>query len=68
MLPIYDTKLGILAARDAFEKYPSIQCFCADARCHKSFKGDISRELTLGVDISAHISPPMEDSAQSVDC
>ncbi len=28
---IHDIKSGILAARKAFEKYPSIQCFCADA-------------------------------------
>ena len=54
---IRDTKSGILAARDAFEKYPSIQRFCADAGYRKSFAQGISRELGLGVDISARIKP-----------
>ena len=52
---IHDTKSGILAARDAFEKYPSIQRFCADAGYRKSFEQDVSQELGLGVDISARI-------------
>ena len=57
---IHDTKSGILAARDAFEKYPSIQRFCADAGYRKSFEQDVSRELGLGVDISARIKPEWE--------
>ena len=57
---IHDTKSGILAARDAFEKYPSIQRFCADAGYRKSFEQDVSRELGLGVDISARIKPVWE--------
>ena len=48
---IHDTKSGILAARDAFGKYPSIQRFCADAGYRKTFEQDVSRELGLGVDI-----------------
>ena len=57
---IHDTKSGIMAARDAFEKYPSIQRFCADAGYRKSFELDVSRELGLGVDISARIKPEWE--------
>ncbi len=57
---IHDTKSGIQPARKAFEKYPSIQCFCADAGYRKTFEQDISRELGLGVDISARIKPEWE--------
>ena len=57
---IHDTKSGILAARDAFEKYPTLQRFCADAGYRKSFEQDVSRELGLGVDISARIKPEWE--------
>ena len=57
---IHDTKSGILAARDAFAKYPSIQRFCADAGYRKTFEQDVSRELGLGVDISVRIKPEWE--------
>ena len=57
---IHDTKSGILATRDAFEKYPSIQRFCADAGYRKSFEQDVSQELGLSVDISARIKPKWE--------
>ena len=57
---IHDTKSGILAARDACEKYPSIQRFCADAGYRKTFEQDVSRELGLGVDISIRIKPEWE--------
>ena len=57
---IHDTKSGILATRNAFEKYPSIQRFCAGAGYRKSFERDVSRELGLGVDISARIKPEWE--------
>lgn len=57
---IYDTKSGILAARNAFEKYPSIQRFCADAGYRKTFEQDSSQELDLGVDISVRIKPEWE--------
>ena len=57
---IHDTKSGILAARETFEKYPSIRRFCADAGYRKTFEQDVSRELGLGVDISARIKPEWE--------
>jgi len=57
---VHDTKSGILAARKAFYKYPSIQRFCADAGYRKTFEQDISKELGLGVDISARIKPEWE--------
>lgn len=54
---IHDMKAGILAAREAFEKYPSIQRFCADVGYCKTFDQDVSSELGLGVDISVRIKP-----------
>ena len=57
---IHDTKAGILAAKKAFEAYPSIQGFCADAGYRKTFEQDVSSELGLGVDISARIKPEWE--------
>ncbi len=57
---IHDTKAGIRPARKAFEKYPSIQRFCADAGYRKTFEQNISQELGLGVDISARIKPGWE--------
>ena len=55
---IHDTKSGILAARTACGKYPSVRRFCADAGHRKTFGQDVSREL--GVDISAPIKPEWE--------
>lgn len=57
---IHDTKAGIWAAKKAFETYPSIQRFCADAGYRKTFEQDVSSELGLGVDISARIKPEWE--------
>ncbi len=57
---IHDTKSGILAAREAFKKYPSIQRFCADAGYRKTFEKDVSQELGLDVDISVRIKPEWE--------
>jgi len=57
---VHDTKSGILATRKAFYKYPSIQRFGADAGYRKTFEQDISRELGLGVDISARIKAEWE--------
>jgi len=54
---IHDTKSGILPAREAFEKYSSIQRFCTDVGYRKSFEQHISQELGLRVDISARIKP-----------
>jgi len=45
---IHDTKPDVLPAREAFEKYPSIQRFCAGSGYRKTFEQDISRELGLG--------------------
>ena len=57
---IHDTKAGILAARDAFEKYPSIQRFCADAGYRKTFEQDVASELGISFDISVRIKPEWE--------
>ena len=54
---IHDTKSGIMAAKLAVEKYPSIKRFCADAGYRKSFEADVQEQLALGVDISARIKP-----------
>ena len=54
---IHDTKSGILVARAAFETYPSIQRFCADAGYRKTFEQDVSQELALGVAIVARTKP-----------
>ena len=65
---IHDTKSGILAARDAFEKYPSNQWFCADAGYRKTFEQDVFCELDLGVDIFSTNQAPVRDPAQAMDC
>ena len=57
---IHDTKAGILVAKKAFEAYPSIQRFCADAGYRKTFEQDVSNALGLGVDISIRIKPEWE--------
>ena len=57
---IHDTKAGILAARDAYNKYPSIQRFCADAGYRKTFEQDVASELGISVDISVRIKPEWE--------
>ena len=57
---IHDTKAGILVAKKAFEAYPSIQRFCADAGYRKTFEQDVSNALGLGVDISVRIKPEWE--------
>ena len=54
---IHDTKSGILPAREAFGKYPSIEKFCADAGYRKSFEEAVRGELGLGVDIAEKIKP-----------
>ena len=61
MLPISMVQNQVfLVARDAFEKYPSIQRFCADVGYRKSFEQDVSQKLGLGVDISARIKSEWE--------
>jgi putative transposase len=54
---IHDTKSGIEPAKLAFENYPSIKRFCADAGYRKTFVLDIDEMLGLGVDISEKIKP-----------
>lgn len=53
----HDTKTGILPAKQAFQKYPTLQRFCADAGYRKSFEEAVEKELGLGVDISEKIKP-----------
>ena len=54
---IHDTKSGIAPARLAFERYPSIQKFCADAGYRGTFVLEINKLLGFGVDISEKIKP-----------
>ena len=61
MLPIYMIQSqGFWQQKTPFEKYPSIQRFCADVGYRKTFEQDVSRELGLGVDISVRIKPEWE--------
>ena len=53
---IHDTKAGIIAAKRAVEKYPSIQRFCADAGYRKTFEKDVAELLGLSVEISKRIT------------
>ena len=54
---IHDTKGGISTARRAYERYPSIQKFCADAGYRGTFVSDLKEQLDLDVDISEKIKP-----------
>jgi len=54
---IHDTKSGILPAREAVWKYPTIERFCADAGYRKSFGEAVRDELRLGVGISGKLKP-----------
>ena len=54
---IHDTKGGIFAAKQAYEQYPSIQRFCADAGYRGTFISDVKKQLDLDVDISEKIKP-----------
>ena len=54
---IHDTKAGILAARVACEKYPSIEKFCGDNGYRGTFVSDMQNEFNIGVDISEKIKP-----------
>ena len=57
---IHDTKSGINPAKKACRKYPTIKRFCGDEGYRKSFEEDVAAQLTMGVDISARISPVFE--------
>ena len=54
---IHDTKGGIFVAKQASERYPSIQKFCADAGYRGTFVSDVNEQLGLAVDISEKIKP-----------
>ena len=54
---IHDTKSGIIPAKMAFECYPSIKKFCADAGYRGTFVLDVDEILALGLDISEKIRP-----------
>jgi len=54
---IHDTKAGILPAKLAAERYPSIENFCADAGYRGTFVRDVDEILSRGVDISQKIKP-----------
>ena len=54
---IHDTKGGISTARQACERYSSIQKFCADAGYRGTFVSDLEEQLDLDVDISEKIKP-----------
>ena len=54
---IHDTKGGISTARRAYERYPSIQKFCADAGYRGTFVSDLKEQLELDADISEKIKP-----------
>jgi len=53
----HDTKSGIIPAKKAFDKYPTIEKFCGDAGYRKSFVEDVESQLGLEVDISERIAP-----------
>lgn len=54
---VHDTKAGISTAKRAYERYPSIQKFCADAGYRGTFVSDLKEQLDLDVDISEKIKP-----------
>jgi len=54
---IHDTKSGILPAKKAYNKYPTIKKFCGDEGYRKSFEEAVHAELGLEVDISERIKP-----------
>ena len=54
---IHDTKGGISPAKRAYERYPSIRKFCADAGYRGTFVSDVKEQLGLGVDISEKSKP-----------
>ena len=54
---IHDTKSGIEPAKLAFERYPFIERFCADAGYRGTFILDVDEILGRGVDISEKIRP-----------
>lgn len=62
---IHDTKSGILPARKAYKKYPTIKKFCGDEGYRKSFEEAVLEEFGLEVDISANL-PEVCDNPQTL--
>jgi len=54
---IHDTKGGISTAKRAYERYPFIQKFCADAGYRGTFVSDMKEQFHLDVDLSEKIKP-----------
>ena len=54
---IHDTKAGISAAGPAYERYPSIQKFCAAAGYLGTVISNLKEQFQLDVDISEKIKP-----------
>ena len=54
---MHDTTSGIAPAKLAFERYPSIKRFCADAGYRGTFVRDLHESLSLEADISEKIKP-----------
>lgn len=54
---IYNTKSGIATTKQAYERYPSVQKFCADTGNRETFVSDVKEQLSLDVDISEKIKP-----------
>ena len=54
---IHDTKSGVLAAKEACEKYPTIEKYCADAGYRGTFVSNMKDEFDMDVDISEKIKP-----------
>ncbi|CRZ19346.1 Transposase DDE domain [Kingella kingae] len=52
---IHGTKAGIFVAKKAFETYPSLKGFCADAGYRNTFEREVSEQLGLTVEISKRI-------------
>ncbi|WP_219221921.1 transposase [Neisseria meningitidis] len=52
---IHDTKAGIFVAKKAFETYPGLKGFCADAGYRNTFEREVSEQLGLPVEISKKI-------------
>jgi len=54
---IHDTKGGFSAAKQAYERYSSIQKFCADAGYRGLFVSNVKELLGLDVAITEKIKP-----------
>ena len=59
---IHDTKGGISTARPAYERYPSIQKFCADAGYRGTFVSDLKEQLDLELIFQRKSSPSMGET------